>query len=157
MPLHKELCLPFLPPGCIQPNPAALAHCRPAELPIVVNVFGNGDLLLRSPLAVQVAADMVSVGSCLEQIRNSARGTDPTLQWAEYLFTLSGVSLLLWYIQPRSDLVVLYEVSSRSMLGSHTLCQMKHSLLTLRPPLPHTHTFRLVSSRLVVDTRLPSA
>jgi hypothetical protein len=61
------------------------------------------------------------------------------------LFTLSGVSLLLWYIQPRSDLVVLYEVSSRSMLGSHTLCRMKHSLLTPRPPLPHTHTFRLAS------------
>ena len=58
------------------------------------------------------------------------------------LFTLSGVSLLLWYVQPRSDFVVLYEVSYCVLYCVHiwlVLSHAHHDSLSLT----HTHTLSL--------------
>ena len=54
------------------------------------------------------------------------------------LFTLSGVSLLLWYVQPRSDFVVLYEVSYCVLYCAHIWLVLSHAHHDT-----HTHTLSL--------------
>ena len=67
------------------------------------------------------------------------------------LFTLSGVSLLLWYVQPRSDFVVLYEVSYCVLYCAHIWLVLSHAH---HDSLSHTHTlsFSLFHHQTAIST-----